>query len=380
MRTKVVNIVSFNNPFPPKYGGIIDVYYKIEALYKIGYQIHLHCFVKEIPTHYDELSKITASISFYFAEPKWYHFFSKMPLSIISRSSKDLVDKLITNDAPIIFESLKSTCLMNDYRLKNRFKVLRLHNIEQNYFEGIAKSESNLFKKLMFFIEVSKYKKYEFNILNFQKVFTLSKYENSYIQENYNNGVYIPVFHGNKEVVELSEFGSYSIFHGDLSTSDNRKVALFLIDVFKELPDYKLIIASGFGKDFILKAIGNCSHIEHVEIQDFSHLKYLLNNAHIAISWSFQKSGTKLKLLNSLFNSRHNIVNEHIIDDVAVFPLCNRVNSKNDLIQKIKYLHTIPYTKDHHLLKKEILAKTFSDENNAKHIDSILNKISNDKS
>ena len=61
------------------------------------------------------------------------------------------------------------------------------------------------------------------------------------------------------------------------------------------------------------------------------------------------------------------------MDDILV-----RVNSKNDLIQKIKYLHTIPYTKDHHLLKKEILAKTFSDENNAKHIDSILNKISND--
>lgn len=41
---------------------------------------------------------------------------------------------------------------MNDYRLRNRFKVLRLHNIEQNYFEGIAKSESNLFKKLMFLL------------------------------------------------------------------------------------------------------------------------------------------------------------------------------------------------------------------------------------
>lgn len=378
MRTKVINIVSFNNPFPPKYGGIIDVYYKVEALNKIGYQIHMHCFVKEIPTHYEELSKITASISFYLAEPKWYHFFSNLPLSIISRGNKGLVDNLTKNDAPIIFESLKSTCLMNDYRLKKRFKILRLHNIEQNYFKGIAKSETNLFKKLMFFIEVSKYKKYDFNILNFQKVFTLSKYENSYIQEKYNNGVYIPVFHGNKEVVELSEFGNYSIFHGDLTTSDNRKVALFLIDVFKDLPNYKLIIASGFGKDFILKAIGNCKHIEHVEIKDFLHLKYLLNNAHISISWSFQKSGTKLKLLNSLFNSRHNIVNEHIIDDDAVFPLCNRVASKVDLIDKVKYLHTIPYKKDQYLLKKEILAQTFSDENNAKLIDSILNKISND--
>ena len=289
MQEKQLNIISFDNPYPPNYGGVIDVYYKIEALYRIGYKIHLHCFVKEVPNQHEELSKITASISFYLAEPKWYHFLSSLPLSIISRSNKDLVDNLIVNDAPIIFESLKSTCLMNDYRLKKRFKILRLHNIEQNYFQGISKSDTNLLKKLLYSIEASKYKKYDFNILNFQKVFTLSKYENSYIEEKYNNGFYVPVFHGNKEVIELSEYGKYSIFHGDLSTSDNRKVALFLIDVFKDLPDYKLVIASGVGGDFVMNAIGNYKNIEYIDLLDFSHLKSLLNQAHISISWSFQK-------------------------------------------------------------------------------------------
>ena len=378
MRTKVVNIVSFNNPYPPKYGGIIDVYYKIEALHRIGYKIHLHCFVKEVPNQYEELSKITASISFYLAEPKWYHFFSSLPLSIISRSNKDLVDNLIVNDAPIIFESLKSTCLMNDYRLKKRFKILRLHNIEQNYFHGISKSDTNLLKKLLYSIEASKYKKYDFNILNFQKVFTLSKYENSYIDEKYNNGFYVPVFHGNKEVIELSEYGKYSIFHGDLSTPDNRKVALFLIDVFKDLPDYKLVIASGVGGDFVMNAIGNYKNIEHIDLLDFSHLKSLLNQAHVSISWSFQKSGTKLKLLNSLFNSRHNIVNENIIDDEMVYPICHVATNKKELIDKIIFLYKIPYSNDEYQRKREVLENTFNDDKNAILIDSLIKNISNE--
>ena len=43
-----------------------------------------------------------------------------------------------------------------------------------------------------------------------------------------------------QEVVELSEYGNYTIFHGDLSTSDNRKAALFLIDTFKDILDVDL--------------------------------------------------------------------------------------------------------------------------------------------
>uniref|UniRef100_UPI00404B2887 hypothetical protein n=1 Tax=Flavobacterium sp. TaxID=239 RepID=UPI00404B2887 len=373
MRAKVINIVSFDNPYPPKYGGIIDVYYKIEALHKIGYQIHLHCFVKEIPIDSFALARVTGSVSFYLARPKWYHFFSSLPLSVITRSNSKLVENLIKNDAPIIFESLKSTCLMNDFRLSKRVKILRLHNVEQDYFRGIAKSESNFLRKLMFYREVSKFKKYDSNLLNFQEIFTLSNYENDYVQEKYKKGLYVPVFHGNKEVVALSEYGEYTIFHGDLSTSDNKKAALFLIEVFKNLPNYELIVASGFGKDFVLKAINGYTNIKHVELKNFSHLKDLLQKAHISISWSFQKSGTKLKLLNSIFNSRHNIVNENIIDDELVLPLCSIATNKKELIDKIIFLNKEPYTMSLFLNKREILKQTFSDEENANKIDFFLN-------
>ena len=125
MQEKILNIVAFDNPFPPYYGGVIDVYYKIKALHQMGYKIHLHCFVTEVPELSIELQKITASVYLYEAKPKWFHLWSNLPISVISRSNSDLVKNLLENDAPILFESLKSTCLFQDIRLKNRIKLLR---------------------------------------------------------------------------------------------------------------------------------------------------------------------------------------------------------------------------------------------------------------
>ncbi|MCX6283192.1 MAG: mannosyltransferase, partial [Bacteroidetes bacterium] len=39
-----LHIVSFDIPYPPDYGGVIDVYYKIKTLSEAGVKIHLHCF------------------------------------------------------------------------------------------------------------------------------------------------------------------------------------------------------------------------------------------------------------------------------------------------------------------------------------------------
>ena len=41
---KTLNIVCFDVPFPPNYGGVIDVFYKLKALNKQGLQIILHTF------------------------------------------------------------------------------------------------------------------------------------------------------------------------------------------------------------------------------------------------------------------------------------------------------------------------------------------------
>lgn len=376
MQDKQINIVAFDNPYPPNYGGVIDVYFKLKALYEIGYKIHLHCFVNEIPENQEELQQVTSSLFFYKSKPKWYHLLSKMPLSVISRSNPDLVKNLLENDFPILFEGLKTTCLVNDFRLKDRKKLLRYHNIEHLYYKGIAKSESNLFRKILFYKEAKKYKKYEVETKHFDKVLTLSHFETDYVESNYNNAAFIPVFHGNSEVKNLSEFGDYTLFHGDLSTSDNRKSMLFLIDVFKDLPNHKLVIASTDYEDFVSKHISNQTNISYKKIEDFEDLKLVLENAHISISWSFQKSGTKLKLINSLFNSRFSIINENISDDDEVISMCELVRSREEVADKIKELTTTPFTKDNYNIRKQILENRLNDVKNATILSKIIAELS----
>jgi hypothetical protein len=40
-----LHIISFNVPYPPNYGGVMDVFFKIRALHEQGIKIHLHCFL-----------------------------------------------------------------------------------------------------------------------------------------------------------------------------------------------------------------------------------------------------------------------------------------------------------------------------------------------
>ncbi|RXM39833.1 hypothetical protein BOQ62_09820 [Chryseobacterium sp. CH21] len=62
---KQLHIISFNDPYPPTYGGIIDVYYKIKALSALGIKIHLHCFIDQTPDKIDpEIEEITENVFF----------------------------------------------------------------------------------------------------------------------------------------------------------------------------------------------------------------------------------------------------------------------------------------------------------------------------
>ena len=46
-----LHLVSLDIPFPPNYGGVIDVFYKIKALSELNCKIFLHCFYSERKGH-----------------------------------------------------------------------------------------------------------------------------------------------------------------------------------------------------------------------------------------------------------------------------------------------------------------------------------------
>ncbi|MDD4142982.1 MAG: hypothetical protein PHR20_09415 [Bacteroidales bacterium] len=125
---KAVNVVSFSIPYPPNYGGIIDVFYQLKALHATGIKIYLHCF------QYDrqpasELNEYCAQVFYYKRKTDLVNNLSHTPYIVKSRSNKELLNNLLKNDYPIIFEGLHSCFFLTDKLLQNRLKIYRACNI-----------------------------------------------------------------------------------------------------------------------------------------------------------------------------------------------------------------------------------------------------------
>lgn len=363
MQNKKLHIVTFDNPFPPNYGGVIDVFYKINALHQLGVEIYLHCFVNEIPVQNNELEAISTKLYFYKRNKSVFNFFSKKPFSVASRRHNQLIQNLCADNHPIFFEGLQTTDILNHHNFDNRKLFIRLLNLEDKYYDGLAKSETNFLKKIAFLFEAKKYSKYNFIFAKFEKIFTLSNVETKYIQDKYKKAIYVPVFHGNQFVSNLSEYGNYAFYNGDLRISDNRNAALFLLDVFKEVRDYQLIIASSYSVNEIETKCFLSNNCKYVKIKDNIHLDELTKNAHINVMVSFQESGTKLKAVNALYKSRFCIINKNMIDDAELLSLFTIAETKPDFVNAINNLKDMQYSDFEN--RKIILEKILNDKNNA---------------
>ncbi|WP_264520758.1 hypothetical protein [Flavobacterium sp. N1994] len=369
MQTKPLHIISFDNPFPPDFGGAIDVFYKVKALHAIGFTIHLHCFYEDRDVVSNELKAITEKVYLYKKNKNPFFLFSQYPFPVVCRFRNELIENLAKVDAPIFFEGLHTTMILQKIKLDNK-KYLRLHNIESNFYAGMSQNETNYFKKIAYHYAAQKYIDYQKNIANFDHVFTLSTYENDFAKTITDKVSYVPVFHGNEQVAPLSEYGNYAFYHGDLRLADNKNAAKFLIKVFKQIGDYKLIIASSNGKKMVEKRTKNLPNIEFVELKNDSQLDDLFKNAHINVMLSFQKSGTKLKVINSLFKSRFCLVNSNMVDDEQVLKFCELAHSKEEFIAKIKTLRNQPFQDVDN--RNQAFSKVLNDINNAKQIAKII--------
>ncbi|MBF6608495.1 MAG: hypothetical protein ITG00_07125 [Flavobacterium sp.] len=366
MQNRVLHIVSFDNPYPPVYGGVVEVFHKLKALHELGVSIYLHCFADEIPSQFPELQRICTEVYFYQIHRRPTGFLSMLPYSVRSRNSLELLANLDKVKAPILFEGIKSAYLVHKKLLPHHPKFLRMHNIEHHYFKGIASSELNIFKKWAYSSEAIKLQRFEKIISQFDVVFALSEFENDYANRMYGNSEYIPVFHGNGKVLPLEGFGKYAFYHGDLRMSDNLRAVRTLIRIFKDIPDMNLVIASGSGSEVVARYIGKSANIKFEKIKSHDQLRQLLVDAHINLVLSYQKSGTKLKLMAALFNSRHCIINENITDDEKVMALCETVTSDDEIKQKIRKLQRMPFIDFEH--RRDVLEDHLSDLKNARQI------------
>lgn len=359
-----MHIVTFDNPFPPDYGGAIDVFYKVKALHQAGIRIYLHCYSKD-RLQTEPLLEICHELYMYKKSSKITSLFSRLPLAVAVRRDKRLLNNLLATEAPILFEGLQTTWPLIQIEFDNQRTFVRAHNIEHDYYNGLASSTTNYFKKLLFKMEVQKLRSYENIITKLHGIFSLSRNDQRHFSRFVKSSKYIPVFHQHKVVNDLSDYGNYAFYHGDLSVADNLRVAKFLITAFCEI-EYPLVIAGKSNLKELETLADGQNNIQIVHLSSETILKALFDDAHINICWSFQQTGTKLKVLNSLYQGRHCIINDKVVDEKSVQQLCTQVENSQSLKDAIELLAKLPYQDCS--IRQEVLDAIYNTEINAKKI------------
>lgn len=227
---KHINIISFNIPYPANYGGIIDVFYKLKVLKQYGVKIILHCFEYERP-HAPELHELCAEVHYYKRKTGLFHNLTLLPYNVYSRKNKHLIENLLQNDYPIIFEGLHSCYYLNDTRLKRRKKIYRESKIEHDYYRHLAKSGKGLIRNTFFRIEAMRFHAYQKIIKHADLTLGVSLDDVAYLKKNFPNQQieFMPCFHENEEVTAKPGKSNYILYHGKLSVIENECAVLYLI-------------------------------------------------------------------------------------------------------------------------------------------------------
>lgn len=336
MNVNQLQIVCFKNPYPPNYGGVIDVFYKIKYLHNLGVELYLHVFLDDrLDT--EALKPYCKKIFIYKRNKSFFTHFSSLPYGVASRVSKQIYNNLNQTDVPILFESLQTTHVLLNHQFKCKI-FIRVHNIEHLYFYGLASSERNPIKKLFYRIQGDKYKKYEKILNKSDAILALSKKEFDYFKQKYHSKTYyLPVFHGNELIKQHNGNGKYALYHGDLSTADNIASATYILSLFEKLK-YPLIIAGGVMPKILEKLIEKHDHISFVKLGDDKQVNELISNAQVNVLYSKQATGTKLKVFYSLYNGRFCILNNNIVDDERILKLCEVANTTEQYLLSIAHV------------------------------------------
>ena len=365
---KKIHIVSFDVPYPANYGGIIDVFYKIKSLHALGVEISLHTF-EYGKGKQRELNKYCKNVFYYPRNSFVKSFFSISPFIVKTRTNKDLLNNLLIDEHPILFEGLHTTQPILDSRLKSKKTFIRAHNIEHLFYKGLAKSESNFFKRNFFKQESRKLKKYENVFQKTDGVFSISPLEQQYFKKKYGEKcVYIPAFHDTEKHTTLKSSENFVLYHGNLLVSENVKAALFLIDTYKN-SDYKLVIASSHINSKISSSISNHKNMRFQHLQTETDLYQLFEKAHINVLPTFQNTGIKLKLLNTLYQGKFVIANDFMVDQTGLESLCEKATTKIQFLEKTKELFQKEFDPSTEKERRKILKKFAPKESAEKMLD-----------
>jgi len=359
---KYLHIVSLTIPYPPDYGGVIDIWYKIKALHKAGIRIILHCFEYNRNPQI-EMENYCSKVFYYPRNKSFLKLFSKEPFIVNTRKSNQLLKNLQQDQYPVLIEGIHSVWLTEKLKNPDKRLWLRTHNVESDYFGSLFKAETSLWKKAYFFLEMMKLKHYEKRRFALNGLFCIAPADKAFFNTYHQNCHLITPFHGHQEVTSKPGKGNFLLYHADLSVAENRQNALFVAELSPKLPQ-PLVIAGRTPDNALTDELSKYRNVEIRENLSGNEMKHLIENASIILLPARQTTGFRLKLLSSLYTGRHIVASPQMVENTGLENLCHTASSKSQWIDIINNLVVRPFSNSKKQRREEALHR-FSDTSNA---------------
>lgn len=359
-----LHIVSLEVPYPADFGGVFDLFHKIRKLHEKGTRIHLHCFRKHREPQV-ELEKYCASVHYYHRNTGHKGISMSIPYIVSSRVSEELEENLNKDNYPILLEGIHCTYLLYAGKLKGRKVIVRLHNVEYQYYGQLATQSHSLPKKIFYSWESYRLKQYEKAIAQSDALLLgITEKDCALYRKEFNakNIAFLPAFLPWDFPICQEGMGSFCLYHGNLSIAENENVAIWLLEkVFNKL-EIPFVIAGKDPSPHLQRLAHVNKHTCIVSNPGTTEMQDLISKAQILILPSFTNTGIKYKLLTSVFSGRHCIINDKMEKGSALGPACHIANSADAIASVVTQLFRKPFD-DHEIqLRQKLLHETYNNE------------------
>ena len=369
---KSLHLIAFDMPYPADYGGAIDIYHKIKSLSELGVKIQLHVFLYDGKTASKHLESLCEKVFYYQRRRFKNPFTGDLPYIVATRTDEELLKNLCRDNAPILFEGLHSTAFLTSKKLAGRFKIVRTHNVEHDYYQSLEEAESSFFKKYFFRIESERLRRYEAVLEHADLIMPISPKDTQYYQSKFSKVQYLPAFHTSDSVDIESEKGQFVLYHGNLGVGENNKAALFLVhEVFPQL-SVPCVIAGNHPSRQLQVAAESLPHVTLLSGISSDEILQKVKQAQVNLLVTFQSTGIKLKLLNALHKGRFCVANPAMVHETGLEPLCSVAGDAAGLAAAVKDCWDKDFSQDSILNRQNLLEQYFSNSKGAERLASYL--------
>lgn len=383
---------------------MIDVFHRIRALHNLGVDIHLHCF-QYGRSEQEELKKYCSQVNYYKRHTGLLSAFSRKPYIVKSRQSRQLVERLKADEAPILVEGLHCCSLLEE--LDGQRIIVRAHNVEHDYYNNLAaaleneKGIKNIFRRIYLRSDTRRLRRYEPILLKARAILAITETDASHFRAiGCRNVLHIPAFHpfddvistptpsckpehgntqGNKENKPCfsrdTSSGNFALYHGDLSVAENIEAVMTLADnIFSRSP-HSFVVAGRNPSVQLCKRLSSCPNVTLIANPSDSQMRQLLADAQVQILITSSPTGLKLKLVNSLFSGRHLLVNSDMVAGTELAPLCHVADKPSQQLELLNKLMQTPFTNDDITHRRAMLSPRYINRSNAQKLIAELKRL-----